>query len=328
MDYLIIFEFNLNLKIMKKLIFFIMLSNSLIVFSQTAGIGLTDVDGNIYNSVTIGTQEWMKENLNVSKYSDGTPIPQVTDPTQWALLTTGAWCYYDNDPTNGINYGKLYNWYAVVGKHDTNPNTPNKKLAPTDYHVPSDAEWSTLFDYLGGEIIAGGKMKETGTVNWISPNTDATNSSGFTGLPGGYRYNDDGLFNAIGRISYWWSSSEYSITEAWFSGLRFNYGYADFSGLTKPFGFSVRCLRDSSLSNATFNTSSLQLYPNPVVKVLNVNIDSNLINQPFTIIDNLGKVILKGKLNEGDNLINVEQLSKGIYYLKVSDKNASKFIKE
>lgn len=313
---------------MKKIIFFIMLSNSLIVFSQTAGIGLTDVDGNIYNSVTIGIQEWMKENLNVSKYSDGTPIPQVTDPTQWANLTTGAWCYYDNDPTNGITYGKLYNWFAVAGIHDTDPNTPNKKLAPTGYHVPSDVEWTALITSLGGETVAGGKMKATGTSLWYTPNTDATNSSGFTSLPGGYRYTN-GAFASIGYFGFWRSSTEFSPAFASLLNLNYYDGNADiFFEESKKNGFSVRCLKDSSLSNTTFDKSSLQLYPNPVVKVLNVNIDSNLINQPFTVIDNLGKVILKGKLNEGDNLINVEQLSKGIYYLKVSDKNASKFIKE
>ena len=312
---------------MKKIIFFIMLSNSLIVFSQTAGSGLTDVDGNIYNSVTIGTQEWMKENLNVSKYSDGTPIPQVADPTQWANLTTGAWCYYDNDPTNGTKYGKLYNWFAVAGIHDADPNTPNKKLAPTGYNVPSHTEWTTLTDYLDGRTIAGGKMKEMGTEHWNTPNTDATNSSGFTGLPGGSRYHLGG-FEHIDNFSLWWTSSDVDTAFAWYWYLRYNNGSVDIGTTHREAGFSVRCLKDSSLSNTTFDKSSLQLYPNPVVKVLNVNIDSNLINQPFTIIDNLGKVILKGKLNEGDNLINVEQLSKGIYYLKVSDKNASKFIKE
>jgi uncharacterized protein (TIGR02145 family) len=118
-------------------------------YSQIPGNGVTDIDGDQYNSVIIGTQEWQKENLNVSKYSDGTPIPQVTNASNWASLSTGAWCYYNNDPANGAIYGKLYNWYAVAGIHDaaslTNPDL-RKKLAPTGWHIPTDTEWTTIKD--------------------------------------------------------------------------------------------------------------------------------------------------------------------------------------
>jgi uncharacterized protein (TIGR02145 family) len=194
-------------------------------------------------SVTIGTQTWTAKNLDVATYSDGTVIPQVQDATAWANLTTGAWCYYNNDPATGTTYGKLYNWYAVAGIHDNDPNTPNKKLAPTGYHVSSDSEWTTLTDYLGGAGVAGGKMKESGTTHWNSPNTDATNSSGFTGLPGEIR-NYDGTFYSIGGIGYWWSSSEYRKTYAWIRYLSYDYGSANRNYGNKRFGFSVRCLRD------------------------------------------------------------------------------------
>jgi uncharacterized protein (TIGR02145 family) len=194
-------------------------------------------------SITIGTQTWTTKNLDVATYSDGTVIPQVTDPTAWASLTTGAWCYYNNDSGTGTTYGKLYNWYAVAGIHDNDPNTPNKKLAPTGYHVPSDAEWSTLTTFLGGENVAGGKMKETGTAHWNSPNTDATNSSGFTGLPGGYR-SLNGTFNDIGTNGDWWSSSEDGATYAWYRNLYYSNGDAYRSYSDKKDGFSVRCLRD------------------------------------------------------------------------------------
>lgn len=160
--------------------------------------------------VTICSQTWATRNLGVTTYSDGTVIPQVTDQTQWANLTTGAWCYYNNDPANDAVYGKLYNWYAAAGIYDAaslaNPAL-RKKLAPTGWHVPTDAEWTTLTTCLGGITIAGGKMKETGTAHWQSPNQDATNSSGFTGLPGGYRFSY-GSFNFIGNYGFWWSSSE------------------------------------------------------------------------------------------------------------------------
>lgn len=281
--------------------------------------------------VTIGTQIWQSTNLNVTTYSDGTPIPQVTDPTQWANLTTGAWCYYNNDPANGAVYGKLYNWYAVAGIHDIDPITPNKTLTPTGYHIPSDAEWTTLITYLGGENIAGGKMKSTGTTLWASPNTNATNSSGFTGLPGGSRSPLWG-FEVIGVAGNWWSSSEVDTESAGIRLIAHNGGYVNggigHPGFLKSTGLSVRCLSDSSLSNTTIKINNIKLNPNPVSSVFNIKTDDNLINQPYTIIDGLGRVVLEGKLNDVDTTINVEQLSKGIYYLKVSDKNASKFIKE
>jgi uncharacterized protein (TIGR02145 family) len=155
-------------------------------------------------NVTIGSQVWSSTNLDVTTYRDGTPIPQVTDPTQWAGLTTGAWCYYANNSTNGTTFGKLYNWYAVAGIHDTDPNTPNKILAPTGWHVPSDAEWTSLITFLGGSSVAGGKMKSTNTL-WQSPNTGANNESGFTGIPGGLRYYLDGVYFDLGGAGNWWS---------------------------------------------------------------------------------------------------------------------------
>lgn len=210
------------------------------------GPNVTDMEGNTYQSVTNCGLTFTKQNLNVSTYSDGTPIPQVTDPTAWANLTTGAWCYYNNDAANGTTYGKLYNWYAAAGIYDAaslvNPAL-RKKLAPTGWHVPTDAEWTTLTTCLGGESVAGGKMKETGTAHWNSPNTDATNSSGFTGLPGGYRF-DNGTFLGIGDYGHWWSSSEYGTTTAWYRTLNFWNGGVDRSWNYAVYGFSVRCLRD------------------------------------------------------------------------------------
>ncbi len=197
-------------------------------------------------NVTICTQVWATKNLDVTTYSDGTIIPQVTDPTAWANLTTGAWCYYNNDAGNNATYGKLYNRYAAAGIYDAaslaNP-TLRKKLAPTGWHVSTDAEWTTLTTCLGGESVAGGKMKETGTAHWISPNTDATNSSGFTGLPGGYR-NYDGTFANIRYDGFWWSSSELDTANAWSRNLYY-YGGTVYRYLkAKTAGFSVRCLRD------------------------------------------------------------------------------------
>ena len=147
------------------------------------------------NEVQIGNQIWMTKNLNVSRYRNGDPIPQVTDPIQWNNLTTGAWCYYANNTANGKIYGKLYNWYAV--------NDP-RGLAPIGWHVPSDTEWTILTSSLGGQFVAGGKMKST--TLWNSPNAAATNSSGFFGLPGGYCY--QGFSFPSGNTGHWWSSTE------------------------------------------------------------------------------------------------------------------------
>ena len=203
-----------------------------------------DDKANSGTSIKIGTQTWTTTNLDVATYRDGTIIPQVTDQADWAGLTTGAWCYYNNTTANGTTYGKLYNWYAVAGIHDTDSATPNKILAPNGYHVPSDTEWTTLTTYLGGESIAGGKMKSTDTTLWLSPNADATNSSGFTGLPGGYR-SYVGSFYYVGTNGLWWSSSEVNTSSAWNRSLGYNGGIANRSGyFSKEGGFSVRCLRD------------------------------------------------------------------------------------
>lgn len=186
-------------------------------------------------TITICSQEWMLNNLDADKYRNGDPIPQVTDPTAWAALTTGAWCYYNNNPANGTVYGKLYNWYAV--------NDP-RGLAPTGFHVPSDAEWATLeTTCLGGTSVAGGKMKETGTTHWTAPNTGATNSSGFTGLPGGFR-DVDGAFIFVGNYGFWWSSTESSPAIAWLRYLDYGVGDIYRFNVLKQAGFSVRCLRD------------------------------------------------------------------------------------
>jgi len=190
--------------------------------------------------VFIGTQIWTNINLDVETYRDGTPIPEVTDPTAWAALTTGAWCYYANNTANGVIYGKLYNWYAVAGIDGS--GTP-RILAPLGYHVPTDAEWTILTTYLGGLSVAGGKMKSTGTSLWASFNVEATNESGFTGLPGGRRYND-GTFNGIGNFGFWWSSSEAAAPNAWFRGLYYYSGNADRNNTNKKYGFSVRLIKD------------------------------------------------------------------------------------
>ena len=193
--------------------------------------------------VTIGNQIWQSSNLDVTTYRDGTVIPQVTDATAWKNLSTGAWCYYENNTANGTTYGKLYNWYALAGIHDNDPNTPNKVLAPTGWHVPTDAEWSILINFLGGESVAGGKMKATGTSLWTTPNTDATNSSGFGGLPGGFRFYH-GASLSIGSLGLWWSSTVLQNDGVATRSLFNTDGGCYYDASPKTGGLSVRCLKD------------------------------------------------------------------------------------
>jgi uncharacterized protein (TIGR02145 family) len=191
------------------------------------GDKVIDNSGNIYSIVTIGTQVWMAENLRTSKYNDGTSIPKVTNNSEWHELTTGAYCWYNNDSaTYEIPYGKLYNWFTV--------NT--RKLCPNGWHVSGEKEWIVLTTYLGGAKIAGGKLKETGTAHWNSPNTDATNESGFTALPGGGRSN---LFDYIRIKGYWWIGDVGMVCSM--ENISTEVGKATSNEIN---GFSVRCIKN------------------------------------------------------------------------------------
>jgi uncharacterized protein (TIGR02145 family) len=186
------------------------------------------------STVKIGNQTWTTKNLDVSKYRNGDEIPHVDDPLTWSKLTYGAWCYYDNIDSNGITYGKLYNMYAVLDP---------RGLAPAGFHIPSDKDWTILTDYLGGKDEAGVKMKEAGTTHWPRPNTGATNSSGFTGLPAGYR-DDNGAFVSIGVNGFWWSSTEGFTYFAWNRYPDTLYGLVGRDFGYKSYGMSIRCLAD------------------------------------------------------------------------------------
>ncbi len=186
------------------------------------------------NFFTIGNQKWMPKNLEVVTYRNGDKIPQVTDPTEWATLTTGAWCYYKNDPLYGAVYGKLYNWYAVIDA---------RGLAPKGWHIAIDEEWTTLGNLLGGDATAGGKMMAPGINIWSVPNNSATNESGFAGLLAGYRYNDGSFFN-VGGYGVWWSATQVNEAKAGFRYLYINASYLGMNSDYKEDGFSVRCLKD------------------------------------------------------------------------------------
>jgi len=206
-----------------------------IIFATRGATGtVSDTDGNTYPTIVIGTQTWMAENLKTTKYSDGTAIPIVTDGGAWAALTTPGYCWQNNDEaTYKATYGALYNWYAV--------NTG--KLCPTGWHVSTNAEWTTLTTYLGGEAVAGAKLKESGTAHWTSPNAGATNETGFTALPGPGR-DIGGGFHDIGDHGYLWSATQSDLIKAWYRYLFYNSNVLSGGDLSKVFGFSVRCVRD------------------------------------------------------------------------------------
>jgi uncharacterized protein (TIGR02145 family) len=193
----------------------------------------------ISDIVKICNQSWMMKNLDVAHYRNGDQIPEVTDSTEWANLTTGAWCYYENNPENGEKFGKLYNWYAV--------NDP-RGLAPDGWHIPSDDEWEELVMCLGDSSSAGGRLKDKGTFEdekgiWKTPNTGAVNTSNFTALPAGRRLSDS-TFENIRAGAYFWSTTDSSETNAWFRQLSFDNARFVRRESIKSYGYSVRCVRD------------------------------------------------------------------------------------
>jgi len=195
---------------------------------------VNDFDGNTYPTIGIGSQIWMAENLKTIHYNDGSLIPTVTNDSLWIALESDAYCWYNNDETkNKTVYGALYNWYAI--------NTG--KLCPTGWHVSTAAEWETIIKYLGGEKKTGGKLKESGTSHWYSPNTGASNSSGFTALPGGAR-GVNGHFYVMRQYGYWWSSTENMTKDAWDWLVGWNFSDVGRFNDVKQQGYSVRCLKD------------------------------------------------------------------------------------
>ena len=191
---------------------------------------IKDIDGNAYDTIRIGSQTWLVQNLNVKHYRDGSTIPVITDNTAWFNASADAMCYYNNDSNNGSTYGALYNQAAVVS---------TKGLAPAGWHIPTIAEWEQLSNYLGGIYVAGGHLKEAGTTHWLTPNTKADNSVGFTALPAGVR-KETGVFSGLGEASFWWSTvvqrNAYCANTD--SNLETTVNYDNRRG------FSIRCVKD------------------------------------------------------------------------------------
>ena len=200
--------------------------------TPSTSITVTDIDGNVYPVVTIGTQTWMAANLKTTKYRNGKSIPPVSDSVQWSLLKTPGYCNPLNSSDMVNTYGRFYNWFAV---------TDTDNIAPAGWHVPTDAEWATLMNYLGSG--GGGSLKATGTTYWNSPNAGATNSTGFNGLPAGDR-SYTGTFHYMGTYGCWWCTTESSSTNAWEHVLSCNSSNVTRIEYSKGIGLSVRCIKD------------------------------------------------------------------------------------
>jgi uncharacterized protein (TIGR02145 family) len=280
----------------------------LLFFNSSFGQTATDIDGNVYNTVTIGTQEWLKENLKTTKLTDGTPINLITDNTTWQSATSAAYCWYGNDQAlNGTVYGALYNWYTVS----------TDKLCPNGWHVPSNSEWQTLVDYLGGASIAGNKLKESGTAHWYLPNSGATNESGFTALPGGQR--GFGGFDLIKGSATFWTSTEVSSTNAETRALFYHSGLCQNIGDGKDAGKSVRCIKGgvNSLDDAEQSSMNYFIYPNPAKGVFYIRQHETKACS-LEVFDLMGKLILAKLFSQQTS---VSLSIPGIYTIHLRDIN-------
>lgn len=267
---------------------------------------VTDIDGNIYQTVSLGTQTWMKENLKVTRFNDGSPIPRVTDGMAWEQLVAPAYCWYRNDTANGEIYGALYNWYAIG----------SGKLAPEGWRCPTAEDWNTLANFLGGDSIAGGRMKEAGFSHWLDPNTGATNSSGFTALPGGVR-DEFGTFDYLGYIGGWWCSTESDTSAAAYFAMFNNYAFLLKLGQNKVLGGSVRLMKDNGSGTGGENSrQGFRLFPNPSAGHVSIVAPAGFLPAEITIYNLTGTAVIQRPFQ---NILDIGPLPAGIYMLELSD---------
>ena len=256
---------------------------------------------------------WLKQNLKVTHYNNGEPIPNVTDINVWTNLTTGAYCDYNNSPDSSNTYGRLYNWYSV--------NDP-RNIAPVGWHVASDSEWTILTDYLGGELIAGGKLKEVGFTHWLSPNTGATNETSFTALPGGScSGNSAFLFMSEGGL--WWTSTGLSSPgSAWFRTMNYNQNDVYRNDNADVQGFSIRCIKDFTTgTDSKNNFKDILIYPNPVFNLISIEFPYKNQFATVTIYNLIGNNMFHGQINKSENVLDLSSLKKGMYILEISATN-------
>lgn len=273
-----------------------------------------DFDSNIYDTVIIGKQVWLKENLKVAHYNNGDPIPNKSIGSDWGNLTTGAYAIYNNNPSLGATYGYLYNFLAV---------TDTRGICPNGWHVPSEAEWTILVNYLGGDAVAGAKMKETGFDHWDTANSGATNSSSFTALPGGFKDYMGGICSYMGDNAFFLSTTQASYNAKYrklVSGESTIYNYP----VPSKIGASVRCLSDTTITqiNKTNESILFDIYPNPVFNMIYINcLTSQYLKMQF--YNTIGQCVLQKELKNKTNTIDINSLTSGIYILKLTSPNGT-----
>lgn len=325
---------------MKKNLFLLLL-NCTISYGQIPGAGCTDIDGNNYNTIImlnlqnsdgaiVGDCEWMKSNLNVSKYSDGTIIPQVTSLTTWASLTTGAWCYYNNSSSLGNPLGKLYNWYAYMGIYDTaSLNNPSlrKKLAPEGWHVATYSDWDLLVYNRGGWAGSGGAtgnvLKEAGTQYWNSPDGPnvANNSSNFTARGAGYR-SEFGFSDKSITTHFWTEVTTSNQTFGRTPSLEGSFSMIYISSWPKHYGLSVRCVKNSQLPTNTFDYKLIKLYPNPAKDKFTIDFGNELLSNYTIKINNLlGQEVFSNIIDKPQFEVTKTWQGQGIYFVKIYNEN-------
>jgi uncharacterized protein (TIGR02145 family) len=281
---------------------------------------VTDADGNIYSTVTIGNQVWMGENLRATKFNNLDNIPLVLDSAQWGTQNAAAYCYYNNDTSYVTPYGNLYNWNTVIDI---------RNVCPTGYHIPTSAEWADLVNYLGGETVAGGKLKEIGFTHWLSPNTDADNSSGFTALPSGWRAYNNGVYENLQYMCYLWSSTAQTATDADIVLIGYDSPALYGSYTNKLTGLPIRCLQNSGATGINeLRTNNIEIYPNPADDIINLKISDLKSDLNFVIYDALGRIVNAGIINAETTSLDISNLATGFYIIKAGNQLQASFIKK
>ena len=288
----------------------------LMITCQIIGQNIKDIDGNIYSTITIGTQTWTVENLKTTRFTNGRIIPYVYEDTVWGSLTTSAFCTYDNDVTYREKFGNLYNFYAVI---DTNG------LCPVGWHVPTNEEWEILIEFLGGDSIAGGKLREAGITHWHQSNPWADNSSGLTVLPAGYRFSDYGFykgqFNGLyGNGAIWTSTSSSdstSLSKYFYRGDA-SLGHIDHKN---SYGRSVRCIKNNSAENNEYqNNGNIIFFPNPSNGRFTIHLEDESLDFDFDVLiyNSNGQLIRKLK---NECFIDLSNEPKQVYSILLKTKN-------
>ena len=293
---------------------------------------VTDIDGNTYPVINIGTQAWMAENLRSTRYQNGDTIPNVTSSLIWQDLETGARCYYDDDPiANAAEYGALYNWFAVVD---------DRNICPQGWHVPTDAEWNIMAVFLDATVDTtdngsytgtdiGDQLKEAGTAHWTAPNASATNSSGFRALPGGQRFGT--AFHNVNTDGLWWTSTTGNTADhAWYRQLLYVSTGIKRVTYFKVNGMSCRCVSDLSTGMREVPDDDMQLFPDPAADRLNVTVPGSTVNR-VRLFDPLGRCALDLSVVSGTMSLDVQALPPGYYSVRLSGPGVElrrSFIKE